>query len=108
MASKTGNKSGAHKMRLAGELTIYNALETKTKLLDAIARNNEIDIDLGKVNEMDTAGFQLLVLAKREAANQEKLLRLVNRSESVQEVINLFHMAEHFGDPIASKRKGKR
>jgi anti-sigma B factor antagonist len=55
---------------------------------------------------MDSAGLQLLLLAKREAGNQNKSLRLVNHSEAALEIFNLYHMAEHFGDPIVLRRNG--
>ena len=107
MAPKPRNKSAAHQIKLAGELTIYSAIKIKDKLMEALSRRKDIEIDLAKVNEIDTAGFQLLLLAKREAANQDTALHLVNHSEATLEMINLYHMAGYFGDPIVFKRKGK-
>ena len=106
MAPRPKHKSAAHQIKLAGELTIYNAIEIKDKLMEALKQHKEMEIDLAKVTEIDTAGFQLLLLAKQEAANQDTALRLVNHSEATLEIINLYHMAGYFGDPIVLKRKG--
>ena len=107
MASKTKTKNGIHRLPLEGEMTIYNAAEMKARLIEAIDNHKELEIDLARITEMDSAGFQLLLLAKREAGNQKKSLRLSNHSEACLELINLYHTAEFFGDPIILKRKGK-
>lgn len=84
----------------AGEMTIYHAAEMKAPLLACIARCREVEINLSEVIEMDTAGFQLLVLAKREAVNAGKRLSLVAHSPATLEVLDLFSMASYFGDPV--------
>ena len=106
MTAKTRNKKGIQRLKPEGEITIYNAASMKASFLDALHKCEEMEIDLSKVNELDSAGFQLLLLAKREANVQDKPLRLINHSEAALEVINLYHMAGHFGDPIILKRKG--
>jgi len=60
--------NGVCRARVAGEMTIYCVAEMKGELLSCIDRDTEVEIDLSEVSEMDTAGFQLLLLAKREAA----------------------------------------
>lgn len=106
MASKFKSKNGIHRLKPEGEMTVYNAASMKTSLMQALHNCKEMEIDLAEVSEMDSAGFQLLLLAKREAGNLNKPLRLMNHSEAALEVINLYHMAGHFGDPIVLKRKG--
>jgi anti-sigma B factor antagonist len=104
MASDTKRKKGIHRLKLEGEMTIYNALALKSSILAELLNNREVEIDLASVNEMDSAGLQLLLLAKREADNHNKLLRLINHSEATLELFNLYHIAEHFGDPIVLRR----
>ncbi|MBS4099593.1 MAG: STAS domain-containing protein [Sulfuricella sp.] len=84
----------------AGEMTIYHAAEMKAPLLACIARCREMEINLSEVVELDTAGFQLLLLAKREAMRVGKPLRLVAHSPATLEVLDLFNMASYFGDPV--------
>jgi len=97
MAIVVKNKNGVCRIRPEGEITIYSAAAMKESLLGALQKCNEMEIDLGKVGEMDTAGYQLLLLLKREADNQSKSLRLTNHGQAALEVLNLFQMAGHFG-----------
>jgi len=106
MATDSKSKKGSNRLKPEGEMTIYNASAMKTSILAALQKHKEVEIDLAKVNEMDSAGLQLLLLAKREAGNFNKPLRLINHSEATLEIFNLYHMAEYFGDPIVLRRKG--
>lgn len=92
---------------LAGEMTIYHAAEMKPALLACIARCREIEFNLSEVVEMDTAGFQLLLLAKREAMAAGKPLRLVAHSPATLDVLDLFNMASYFGDPVVLSDQGR-
>jgi ABC-type transporter Mla MlaB component len=58
------------------DMTIYNAAAQKAMLLEALADCEELDMDLSQVSEMDTAGFQILLLTKREALKANKAVRL--------------------------------
>jgi ABC-type transporter Mla MlaB component len=77
----------------------------KAVLLNALAECRELDLDLSGVGEMDTAGFQLLLLAKREAANAGKTLRIGAHSKAVTELLDLYNMAGYFGDPLVIPAK---
>lgn len=92
--------NGICRVSVAGEMTIYCAAEMKEALLPCVARCREIEINLSEVVEMDTAGFQILLLAKREATAAGKPLRLVAHSPATLEVLDLFGMASYFGDPV--------
>ena len=99
----TGNVEigGAQKqVSIEGEMTIYTAAGLKSVLLDPLADCDELEINLSRVSEMDTAGFQLLLLAKREALQAGKALRLVAHSPATLEVMDLLNMAGYFGDPV--------
>lgn len=87
-------------LRLQGELNIYTAMETKERLLAALAAGDALDIDLSGVTEMDTSGVQLLILAKREAARQGKRLALSGHSPAAMDLIDLFNLGGWFGDPL--------
>ncbi|MDO9069246.1 MAG: STAS domain-containing protein [Deltaproteobacteria bacterium] len=92
--------NGIYRVRVDGEMTIYHALEHKQALLECLGHCTEMEIDLSGVSEMDTTGFQLLVLAKREAVRSGRPLRLVKHSPATLEVMDMFHMAAYFGDPV--------
>lgn len=87
-------------LKLSGDLTIYHAQELKNVLLEALAESDELELNLAEVSDMDTAGFQLLVMAKRTALENSKELRLSEHSPVVIEVLDTYHMAAYFGDPM--------
>jgi anti-sigma B factor antagonist len=98
--------SASAALRIEGELTIFRAMELKPVLL---AEPPPQEIDLAGVTEIDTAGVQLLMLAKRAALAQQRELRLVGHSPAVIEVFELLNVAAYFGDPLvmASSEKTK-
>ena len=59
---------GRSRAIVEGSMTIYEAAADKPVLLDAVAKAEETEIDLSSVREMDTAGLQLLILAKRPSS----------------------------------------
>jgi ABC-type transporter Mla MlaB component len=95
-------------LALEGPLTIYEAREAKARLIGALERAASLDIDLAMVTEIDTAGVQLLVLAKTEAVAAGRSARLVNHSPAVLDAIDLYRLGAFLGDPLSvrSARKG--
>jgi anti-anti-sigma regulatory factor len=57
-------------------------------------------LDLSGVEELDTAGVQLLLWLKQEARRGGYACTLVNHSPAVVEVLDLLKLAGTFGDPI--------
>ena len=101
-----------HKTTLKEDLNIYNAAAQKKALLKALGGCQELDIDLSQVSEMDTAGFQILLLTKREAIKASKVVRFTGHSKAVTELIDLYSMAGYFGDqmviPAEERAAGKQ
>jgi anti-sigma B factor antagonist len=85
---------------LLGDLNIFNAAEQRQRLLDAFDSGSEVEVDLSQVSEMDSAGMQLMIAAKREAALRNKPLRLSGHSPAVFEILELCDLAGHLGDPL--------
>lgn len=96
--SDTASEVG--RLTLETDLTIYNAIDARHRLLDAVRTTKSLELDLSKVGEMDTAGFQLLVMAKREAQRLDRNLSIVAHSPAVREIIEFYNMAAFFGDPV--------
>ena len=88
-------KNGS-RVTLSGEVTIYSAAKLKEQLLDVIHASRTLEIDLSNVSEFDSAGLQLLALAKREADALDRPIHFSSHSESVQEVLNLYDLNEIF------------
>lgn len=82
------------------ELTIFTAAEQKPRLLAFVDSGDELEIDLAKVHEIDTAGLQLLILIKRQAAQTGKNLRFVMHSKEVLEILELTNLTMTFGDQV--------
>jgi len=87
-------------LEITGEMTIYTAAEQKGQLLAFIESGESLEINLSQVSELDTAGTQLLILAKQEAANAKKRLRFVMHSNAVLDVLELANLTTVFGDPL--------
>ena len=99
---KTEKKTGGGEFTLSvrGEMTIYQAAEQKTALLEALDKAPRLDIDLSAVGEIDTAGLQLLMMLKNTAQARQRELRLSGHSAAVLEAFELTNLAGFFGDPI--------
>lgn len=82
------------------DMTIYNALEQKQRLMAALAEADLLELDLSQVGEMDTAGLQLLILCKREAARLNKSVTIVAHSPAVRQTLDFCQLATFFGDPV--------
>jgi anti-anti-sigma factor len=103
MGAKKKPKSDAAALRIEGELTIFRAAELKPVLLDA---SRSVEIDLSGVSEIDTAGLQLLMLAKKTALAQDRSLRLVGHSPAVTDLFERLNVAAYFGDPLVIASRG--
>jgi anti-anti-sigma regulatory factor len=91
-------------LRITGEFTVFTAAERKPLVLCTPLPQ---EIDLSGVTEIDTAGVQLLMLAKRTAMEQNRELRLVGHSSAVLEVFELLNVAGYFGDPLLMDSREK-
>lgn len=88
------------RLAIMEELTIYHAMDQKQQLMDALNQSEALDLDLSQVGEIDTAGLQLLMLAKREAGRLNKQLSIVAHSPAVRQTIDFCNLAAFFGDPV--------
>jgi anti-anti-sigma factor len=86
-------------LSVEGELTIYHAAQIKPLLIDPLAEAEAVEVDLSGVTEMDSAGMQLLLLLKREAAAAGKSLALAACSAAALRVIDVYNLKSQFGDP---------
>jgi anti-anti-sigma factor len=89
-----------HPLSIDGELTIYRAAELRASLVTALADGGDLELNLSAVTEMDSAGVQLLMAAKKSARASQRDLRLVGHSPAVLEVFETLDLAAHFGDPL--------
>ena len=93
-----------------GNMTIYEAAIHKPALIDALAKAEETEIDLSSVREMDTAGLQLLILAKRESLKRGKVMRLIAHSAASLDVVRRYNLAVYLASPTVphGRKKNRR
>ncbi|MBC3936970.1 lipid asymmetry maintenance protein MlaB [Undibacterium rugosum] len=85
---------------IQGELTIYTAATEKLRLQEFLDQDNQLEVNLSRVSEMDTAGLQILILMKKEAQRRGIHLRYVMHSPAVLEILELSNTSASFGDPV--------
>jgi anti-sigma B factor antagonist len=77
-------------VHVIGEMTVYTCSTLKPQLLAELTRHADANLlDLAQVVEIDTAGLQILLVARRHASALGRNLRLVNPSHVVTEVLEL-------------------
>jgi len=89
-----------NRIEIKGELSIFTAAVLRQQLLDALDGKTDVEVDLSAVSEIDSAGMQLMVAAKREAGVRNKLLRFTGHSPAVFDILELCNLAGHLGDPL--------
>lgn len=93
-----------HCITIDGELTIFTATELRQQLLDALEIETEIDVDLSKVSEMDSAGIQLIVAAKSEAVLRNKHLHFSAPNSTVTQILALCNLSHLLDEPALIQR----
>ncbi len=88
------------RISLDGEMTIYRAADLKVAVLEALRKTQVLEVDLSGVTELDTAGLQVLMLAKQTAAAEQRELRLLQHSPAVVEIFEMLDLVAFFGDAV--------
>lgn len=96
----SGQQTSMTQVSLSEDFSIYSAAQNKEDLLGRLELSQGLELDLSQIEEMDSAGLQVLMLLKREADARGKPLQLVNHSRAVVEVFELLDLAGYFGDPL--------
>ncbi len=95
---------------LSGAVDIYGAESLRAALYDALQRHAAIDLDMSAVEELDSAGLQVLMAAKTAAVAAKGTLRMHAHSPAVLDVLALCRLQGFFGDPVvefgAAQREG--
>jgi anti-anti-sigma regulatory factor len=92
----------ANVLKIEGELTIFRAMELKPAILCTPPVD---EIDLSGVTDLDSAGVQLLMLAKKTALTQKRDIKLSGHSPAVLDVFELLNVAGYFGDHLVMESR---
>jgi len=94
---KGSNKSkGLCKLSINEELTIFVIDELKQSLSAEIANYDRFELNLSDIEEVDSAGIQLLLAFKSELNHQKKEFRLTSISDVVKRLIESYSIEDRF------------
>jgi anti-sigma B factor antagonist len=90
------------RVHVHGEMTVYTAGVLKPHLLAQLTQHADAsELELSRVTEIDTAGLQILLTARRHARELGRQMRVVNPSQAVTEVLQLCRLTEFLAAPAA-------
>jgi anti-anti-sigma factor len=92
---------GSASLRLSGELTIYHAADLKQALLPLAEQAGAWALDLSGVTDVDSAGIQILLAARRTLAARGAALRVTACGAAADAAFSLYGMADAFGAAAA-------
>ena len=96
----TRSENSLCRASVGGELTIYEAAGLRDELLRALEGHSVLELDLSGVSGMDTAGLQVIMALKKTGRARGVQVTLSHHSEAVTHAIQLFDLAQYFGDPM--------
>ncbi|NOH80484.1 STAS domain-containing protein [Vibrio sp. RE86] len=79
---------------MPAELTIYEVGETFQELKLSLLEHDCVNMDCGAIEELDTAGFQLLIWFLRYQESAGRAAELLHPSKVVSEQLALFGLTE--------------
>ena len=74
---------------LSNEATIYQAAALNTELLSILETKLPITLDLSEVKEFDTAGLQIILIAKQSSTQFGVNFTVANKTSVVSNTLNL-------------------
>jgi anti-anti-sigma factor len=89
--------SAVQELAIDGELSIYRAAELRQWFDSSLQPGGAVQIDLAEVSEIDTAGAQLLIAARRLAQQRGCTLHYVHHSAPVLALLALFNLGTALG-----------
>jgi anti-anti-sigma factor len=93
-------------MRIEGEMTVYTAAALHTQVSEVLVKRPSINLlDLSEVTEIDTAGLQVLLVARRSAEALGRQLQIVAGSPSVNDVLDLLQLTQWVKPTAAAETK---
>jgi len=92
----TQKRNNSTEITISGELTIYCAMEFYQQHLQAIKLKALTILNLSGIDEVDTAGVQLLIMLFKEINKQQSQCKINSISNALQEYSNVFCLQHYF------------
>ncbi|WP_395504499.1 STAS domain-containing protein [Ectopseudomonas hydrolytica] len=83
------------RLALLGSLTIYEVRQAHEALLAALtgsAAGGHWQLDLGQLEELDSAGAQLLLALQRQLTQQQTRLEVVSTADAPRELLEVLRL----------------
>ena len=97
------NKSkGLCKLAIEEDMTIYAVKAIKNDLSEELDSYNRFELDLSKVEEIDSAGIQLLLALQGELVRKNKQFTLTEVNGTVTKLFETYNLGDHFAPGAAS------
>lgn len=90
MEMRTQSIDGQEIIHLSGEFTISSAMEDKQLLMEILATHDEIILDLEKITDFDSAGFQLLLSLEKSSSQLGKQFSICKLSDAANNVFSIY------------------
>ena len=100
--SQDSDVKGLCKVTIEDDMTIYSINEIKNDLSREIELYQKFDLDLSGVEEIDTAGIQLILALRRELISKSKELKISAVSDVVTKLFKNYSINSLFnlGDNV--------
>ncbi|MCX8069213.1 MAG: STAS domain-containing protein [Thermodesulfovibrionales bacterium] len=90
-------ENGEAIISIEGEMNIFNAQELLSSLKNIdMSSFSSVKLDLSKVSEIDTSGFQIIVALEKSMVKTEKKFIIYQISEPVKVLFDLYNLKDHF------------
>jgi anti-sigma B factor antagonist len=91
------SSDGVLTIKIMGDCSVKSAVTVSNELQDALkSADSEVELDLSEVEEIDTAGVQVLVVLRREARLLSKRLSIVAHSPASNNILTTFGLNDYF------------
>jgi len=91
--------------RLSQELTVHSITSALNEIQDLVRSKNDVQIDLSDVDQMDTCGLQLLLVACQIVRQEGRNFQLMGEiSQDIHAFIKESGFQEQFDDMLDSVR----
>ena len=82
---------------VSGDMTIPVLADIREAVMDNISKARRIDFDLSRVEDIDSAAFQLLLAVKKMAESSDISMTISAASSAVRDCMDTYRTGNHFG-----------
>ncbi len=92
----TQKRNNSTEITFSGELTIFCAMEVYQAHFQTIKLKPKVIFKLSSINEIDTAGIQILLMLFKEVSKQNSEYEVSSLSDVINDYIEIFNLSKHF------------